>query len=184
MDVCVGSAPPLSWFGVAKLLTVWLAGFSCHPRHPGFFLGALGQILDFTSRTLRVFTSWAALFLDHLPFYLSSLLCYLIDLETGSLIFSFWLRIALSLISSGAGAGLPSPSSSQRDLCPLQAILLPSDLGKAGVGMKIQKCSSLPQEPGTPPPAPRSSFLEVLSPGYSLSSWVLFPSLLFSFLFF
>lgn len=119
-------------------------GFSCHPRHPSFFLGALGQILDFTSRTLRV--SWEALFLDHLPFYLSSLLCYLIDLETGSLIFSFWLRITLSLISSGAGAGLPSPSSSQRDLCPLQAILLPSDLGKACVGMQIQKCSSLPQE--------------------------------------
>lgn len=67
------------------------------------------------------------------------------------------------------------------DFCPLQVILLALDLGKACVGMQIQKFSILPQEPRDPPlshPSPAC----VLSHfpywnhllGHSLSSQVFF----------
>ena len=69
-------------------------------------------------------------FISHLLFAIS------LVLGTEALISSFWLHVALSLISSGAGAALG------RDLCPLQAILPPWDLHPACVGRQTQNPSS------------------------------------------
>lgn len=150
-----GIAAAPAWCCETHRCTVW--GLLLSSLASGLtpsFLGASGRISHFTSRNLRVFISWEALFLDHLSFIFHLFFAVSLDLETGSLIFSFWLHIALFLISAGAGAGagagLPLPPSPPRDLCPLSAVLLPSDLGKACVGMQIQKLRTLPRA-GDPP---------------------------------
>lgn len=142
-DSRAGSALHLSWFWVVKLtIIISFGGLFCHPQASKLsssFLGARGQILDFTLRICRVFRSWEALFLEHLLFYLSSLLCYL---GPGDRLLNLFLLALHSIdpyLLRGWGLAFPSPSSSQMDLCPLQVIRLPLDLGKACEGMQIQK---------------------------------------------
>lgn len=95
------------------------------------------------------------MFLAHLPFYLSSPLCYLVG-PGDRLLNLFFLALHSIVPYLLRGWGLeaggwrpagPAPSSLQMDLCPLQVLLLPLDLGRACVGMQTQRFSILPWEP-------------------------------------